>query len=73
MPPFRIPFTSKKPVPNGVDVNDENTRPASHGSGAASPYQSKSSLALNVKEKKENSLEYKLSCMLPTETGVRRD
>ncbi len=62
MPPFRIPFTSRKPV-NGVNVNDENARPTSHDSQTSSPYQSKSSLALNIKEKREEPNEFKLSCM----------
>lgn len=62
MPPFRIPFTSRRPVPNGVDVNDENARPTTHDTTSSSPYQSKSSLALNIKEKKEDPNEFKLSC-----------
>lgn len=63
MPPFRIPFTSKKPVANVVSVGDENTRPATHDSHTSSPYQSKSSLALNFKEKKEEPNEFKLSAV----------
>ena len=65
MPPFRLPFTSRKgPVVNGTEVSDENARPASHDpNNTRSPYSSKPSLALGVKEKKIEPNEFKLSCM----------
>lgn len=64
MPPFRIPFTSRRgPVVNGTEANDENARPASHNANNKnSPYSSKPSLALGVKEKKIEPNEFKLSC-----------
>lgn len=59
MPPFRLPFTSKKPVTNEViqGVPDENAKPEPLGS----PY--KPSLALGQKEKRQDVNEFKLSCM----------
>lgn len=55
MPPFRISFTSKKPV-NGVaeTSTDENARP-----GANNFY--KPSLALGIKERRDEPDEFKLS------------
>ena len=65
MPPFRIPFTSKRsPVANGLDtsINDENARPGSNGADVSSPYKDKPSLALGVKGSKEEPNEFKMSC-----------
>jgi len=57
MAPFRIPFTSKKPVNTVAEPsNDENVKP-----GANISY--KPSLALGVKERREEPNEFKLSCM----------
>ncbi|RMZ75687.1 hypothetical protein DV738_g5322, partial [Chaetothyriales sp. CBS 135597] len=60
MPPFRIPFTNRRPI-NGTAPNDENARPAAPNQSLSSPYQSKSSLALNTKECGEEPNEFKLS------------
>ncbi|KAI1616597.1 hypothetical protein EDD37DRAFT_70529 [Exophiala viscosa] len=58
MPPFRMPFSSRRPtVPS--EPNDENARPSSKD--ASSPYKEKPSLALGVKEKQEEPNEFKLS------------
>jgi hypothetical protein len=64
MPPFRMPFTSKRSVPP-VETNDENVRPNSLDGNVKSPYgRDKPSLALGLKEKKVEPNEFKLSCML---------
>ncbi|RMZ85709.1 hypothetical protein DV737_g397, partial [Chaetothyriales sp. CBS 132003] len=61
MPPFRIPFTNRRPL-NSPAPNGENIRPAAaHDSSLSSPYHSKSSLALNNKERSEEPNEFKLS------------
>lgn len=58
MAPFRIPFTSKRPTTNGVEIpSDENVKPS-----LGSPY--KPSLALSTKERRDEPNEFKLSCML---------
>ena len=64
MPPFRIPFTSRKgPAANGTEVTDENARPAAGNAQTNnSPYSSKPSLALGTKERKDEPNEFKLSC-----------
>jgi hypothetical protein len=66
MPPFRIPFTSRKgPVTNGTEVTDENARPGSRDVKASnSPYSSKPSLALGKKESQDEPNEFQLSCTL---------
>lgn len=60
MAPFRIPFTSKKtPASRDPISNNENVDPNS-------PYgRDKPSLALGMKEKKDEPNEFKLSCELP--------
>jgi hypothetical protein len=63
MPPFRIPFTSKKPAtPTGF--NDENVLPISNGTDIQSPYRDKPSLALGTKGSKAEPNEFKLSCKM---------
>jgi len=60
MAPFRIPFTSRKPANSNSEVQpmtDENVKPTS---AAGSPY--RPSLALGVKERREEPNEFKLSC-----------
>lgn len=84
MPPFRIPFTSRRPVvPNGVETaSDENARPASHDSNVSSPYterREKPSLALGIKERHDEPNEFKLSCtrashtLAPDGHGAKRE
>ena len=67
MPQFRIPFTSRKgPFVNDTEVTDENARPvAADAKNTNSPYSSKPSLALGVRGKREETNEFKLSCLLP--------
>lgn len=56
MAPFRIPFTSKKPINGAVEtVTDENVKPVNGG-----PF--KPSLALGVKERRDEPNEFKMSC-----------
>lgn len=56
MAPFRIPFTSKKPTNGSADpINDENSKPSPNN-----PY--KPSLALGIKERRDEPNEFKLSC-----------
>ena len=56
MAPFRIPFTSRKPVNNAAETTtDENVKPVT-----GSPF--KPSLALGMKERREEPNEFKLSC-----------
>lgn len=62
MPPFRMPFTSRRPAV-ASESNDENARPSSKDSHATNPYKEKPSLALGIKEKQEEPNEFKLSCM----------
>lgn len=63
MPPFRIPFTSKRPTVNTDSVTDENARPTPNGDHVTSPYtKDKPSLALGLKERKDEPNEFKLSC-----------
>ena len=52
-------------MPNGTGpLNDENARPVSQGAEVSSPYnKDKPSIALNVKERKQEPNEFKLSCM----------
>lgn len=58
MAPFRIPFTSRKPALNTADVtNDENVKPVAES-------QFKPSLALGLKERREEPNEFKLSCTI---------
>ncbi|KAK5278396.1 hypothetical protein LTR40_009207, partial [Exophiala xenobiotica] len=59
MPPFRMPFTSRRPV--ATDVADENARPTSRDQSVTSPYKDKPSLALGIKEKRADLNEFKLS------------
>jgi len=61
MPPFRMPFTSKRTVAPTEPV-DENARPNSLDGNVTSPYgREKPSLALGLKEKKAEPNEFKLS------------
>jgi hypothetical protein len=65
MPPFRMPFTSKRPTAP-TEAVDENLRPNSVDSKVQSPYgKEKPSLALGIKEKKIEPNEFKLSCTRP--------
>jgi len=58
MAPFRIPFTSRKPAANVAETpTDENVNPT-----PGSPY--RPSLALGVKERREEPNEFKLSCTI---------
>ncbi len=66
MPPFRMPFTSRRPV--ATDVADENARPTSMDQSVTSPYKDKPSLALGIKEKRADLNEFKLSCMRHQQT-----
>ncbi|EHY55531.1 hypothetical protein HRR83_009474 [Exophiala dermatitidis] len=62
MPPFRMPFTSKRPtVTTTAEPVDENSRPTSHDGNVTSPYKEKPSLALGMKERREAPNEFKLS------------
>ncbi|EXJ58749.1 hypothetical protein A1O7_06179 [Cladophialophora yegresii CBS 114405] len=63
MPPFRMPFTSRRPAPNApTETTDENARPDSFDGNVKSPYgKGKPSLALGIKEKKIEPNEFKLS------------
>ncbi|KAK5378704.1 hypothetical protein LTR11_004399 [Exophiala xenobiotica] len=61
MPPFRMPFTSRRPV--ATDVADENARPTSRDQSVTSPYKDKPSLALGIKEKRADLNEFKLSSL----------
>jgi hypothetical protein len=59
MPPFRIPFTSKKPAhSNGIDSLSEPNQPADD---ANTPHKDKPSLALGIKGSREEPNEFKLS------------
>ncbi|KAK6376152.1 uncharacterized protein PV06_02105 [Exophiala oligosperma] len=60
MPPFRMPFTSRRPVTN-EPTSDENARPTSMDGLISSPYRDKPSLALGLKEKRAEPNEFKLS------------
>ncbi|KIX95649.1 uncharacterized protein Z520_08769 [Fonsecaea multimorphosa CBS 102226] len=61
MPPFRMPFTSKRPTAP-IETNDENARPNSFDGNIKSPYsKDKPSLALGIKEKTVEPNEFKLS------------
>ncbi len=64
MPPFRNPFSTRKPAATtGLEpVNDENARPLSNG---ATDQAAKPSLALSIKGNKEEPNEFKLSGMVP--------
>jgi len=65
MPPFRLPFSSKRPTINTDPAIDENARPTPNDANVASPYRDKPSLALGLKEKRIEPNEFKLSCMRP--------
>jgi len=66
MPPFRNPFSSRKPPTNGLEsINDENARPLSNGATEQAP---KPSLALGTKSDKEQPDEFKLSAV--NDSGV---
>jgi len=59
MPPFRIPFTSKKPATaNSVDPLSEVNKLADD---ANTPYKDRPSLALGIKGSREEPNEFKLS------------
>ncbi|EXJ85210.1 hypothetical protein A1O3_05885 [Capronia epimyces CBS 606.96] len=60
MPPFRMPFSSKRPMVTTEPV-DENARPTSNDGHVTSPYRDKPSVALGVKERREAPDEFKLS------------
>jgi len=66
MPPFRIPFTSKKPATaNGVDPFSEVKTPADD---ANTPHKDRPSLALGIKGSREEPNEFKLSAV--NDSGV---
>lgn len=66
MPPFRIPFTSKKPATsNGVDPLSEESKPLDD---ANTPYKDRPSLALGIKGSREEPNEFKLSAV--NDSGV---
>jgi hypothetical protein len=59
MPPFRIPFTSKKPTAsNGLDPLNGADRPVDD---ANTPHKDRPSLALGIKSSREEPNEFKLS------------
>ena len=59
MPPFRIPFTSKKPpISNGLNPSDEAGDAVED---ANTPYKDRPSLALGIKGNREEPNEFKLS------------
>ncbi|EXJ85905.1 hypothetical protein A1O1_06274 [Capronia coronata CBS 617.96] len=60
MPPFRMPFTTKRPTVSTEPV-DENSRPTSNDGSVTSPYRDKPSVALGIKERREAPDEFKLS------------
>ncbi|KIX04609.1 uncharacterized protein Z518_05479 [Rhinocladiella mackenziei CBS 650.93] len=59
MPPFRMPFSSKRPTT--TEPIDENARPTPNGENVTSPYRERPSLALGIKEKQQEPNEFKLS------------
>ena len=72
MPPFRNPFSARKPAtPTGVDpVNDENARPASDDATTSNGL-SKPSVALSIKgSREEQQNEFKLSGMRTNQTDL---
>lgn len=59
MPPFRIPFTSKKPATaNGADPLSTPDQPIDD---ANTPHKDRPSLALGIKGSREEPNEFKLS------------
>lgn len=71
MPPFRIPFTNRRPVsgPNIGPVDVDNEYRTTNGTDIKSPYRDKPSLALDVKGDKTAPNEFKMSCkqLLPSD------
>lgn len=67
MPPFRNPFSTKKPsAANGLEpVNDENARPLSNGASAADGQTPRPSVALSIKGNRDEPNEFKLSGEFP--------
>ena len=68
MPPFRNPFSTKKPsTANGLEpVNDENVRPLSNGVSTADGQPPRPSVALSIKGNRDEPNEFKLSGEFPT-------
>ena len=65
MPPFRNPFSVKKPTTNGLEpVNDENAPPLSN-SAVADGQMPKPSVALSIKGNRDEPNEFKLSGEVP--------
>jgi hypothetical protein len=65
MPPFRNPFSVKKPTTNGLEpVNDENAGPLSNGA-FADDQTPKPSVALSIKGNRDEPNEFKLSGEFP--------
>jgi hypothetical protein len=62
MPPFRNPFSIRKPVSaNGLESgNDENIRPSSNTATVADGQVTKPSVALNIKGNGDDPNEFKL-------------
>jgi hypothetical protein len=67
MPPFRNPFSTRKPASaNGLEpVNDENARPLSNGASVADSQETRPSVALSIKGNRDEPNEFKLSGKVP--------
>ena len=67
MPPFRNPFSTRKPpAVNGLEpVNDENAPPLSNGASAAEGQTLRPSVALSIKGNRDEPNEFKLSGEFP--------
>lgn len=68
MPPFRNPFSTRKPASaNGLEPgDDENVRPVSNGTAVADGQATKPSVALNIKGNRDEPNEFKLSGKFPS-------
>jgi hypothetical protein len=64
MPPFRNPFSVRKPTNDLEPVNDENARPLSNGA-PADGQTPKPSIALSIKGNRDEPNEFKLSGEVP--------
>ena len=70
MPPFRNPFSTRKPATtNGLEpINDENARPLSNGAFVADGPAQKQSVALSIKGNRDEPNEFKLSGKLSNQS-----
>jgi hypothetical protein len=68
MPPFRNPFSTRKPnSTNGLDsVNDENARPLPNGASVPDGQAARPSVALSIKGNRDEPNEFKLSGEVPS-------